>query len=211
MSSASLPIAREVFNFVFFIVSVIILMNLLIAMYATPAHPSRMPADLSDAACHARMSNTFNSIYEQADENYRLQFAKMVREYFDANVLPPPLNILELCLNRCMRRKMAASRWNTEMGSLKDTLSHSWGQHYLWPVPPIRYHLPLAMQSFKAAQKDHSQVSVRSMACGCAMSRLSNRADSAPVRTAGVESDFAQAGRAAAEGSRARQRRVNAL
>ena len=47
------------------------------------------------------MSNTFNSIYEQADENYRLQFAKMVREYFDANVLPPPLNILELCLNRC--------------------------------------------------------------------------------------------------------------
>ena len=55
------------------------------------------------------MSNTFNSIYEQADENYRLQFAKMVREYFDANVLPPPLNILELCLNRCMRRKMAAS------------------------------------------------------------------------------------------------------
>ena len=39
MSSASLAAFREVFNFVFFIVSVIILMNLLIAMYATTTQP----------------------------------------------------------------------------------------------------------------------------------------------------------------------------
>ena len=44
MSSASLGYFREAFNFLFFIVSVIILMNLLIAMYATQLHPSRMPA-----------------------------------------------------------------------------------------------------------------------------------------------------------------------
>ena len=36
-----------------------------------------------------------------------------------------------------------------------------WGQHYLFPVPPLRFHLPMAMSSYLAAQKDQGQRGIK--------------------------------------------------
>eukprot|EP01043_Picozoa_sp_COSAG02_P019956 COSAG02_NODE_973_length_15536_cov_5.108635_5_plen_283_part_00 len=104
------------------------------------------------------MSNTFSVVIEQAEEEWRLIFAGMVREYFDSNVLPPPLNLLEVPINRCMRAKMAKRR----------TLYHAdghkvprWGQHYLFPVPSLRWHLPMAMASYLATSKDQGERGIK--------------------------------------------------
>jgi hypothetical protein len=135
---ASIPVTlmRESFNLVFFVVTVVILMNVLIAM----------------------MANTFSVVIEQAEEEWRLIFAGMVREYFDSNVLPPPLNLLELPVNQCMSSKMEAKR------SMYHADGHKmprWGQHYLFPVPSLRWHLPMAMASFLAAGKDQGSRGIK--------------------------------------------------
>ena len=72
-TTASAPIRafRELFNMSFFVVTVVILMNVLIAM----------------------MANTFSVVIELAEEEWRLIFAGMVREYFDTNVLPCVLSL----------------------------------------------------------------------------------------------------------------------
>ena len=104
------------------------------------------------------MSNTFSLVIEQAEEEWRLIFAGMVREYFDSNVLPPPLNLLEIPINACMRSRMKAKR------SLYHADGHKmprWGQHYLFPVPSLRWHLPMAMASFLATSKDPGDRGIR--------------------------------------------------
>lgn len=106
----------------------------------------------------AMMSNTFSVVIEQAEEEWRLIFAGMVREYFDSNVLPPPLNLLEMPINMCMQSKMDAKR------SLYHADGHRmprWGQHYLFPVPSLRWHLPMAMASYLAASKDQGSRGIK--------------------------------------------------
>ena len=66
-----------VFQTSFFLLTVVVLMNLLIAM----------------------MTNTYTFTNQLASEEYRLTFAKLVKEYFEITVLPAPLNILEHGLN----------------------------------------------------------------------------------------------------------------
>ena len=45
------------------------------------------------------MSSTFAEVMDAATHEWRLVFARLVREYHDATVLPPPLNIFELIAN----------------------------------------------------------------------------------------------------------------
>ena len=132
-----ISLAREAFNAVFFVTTIIMLMNVLIAM----------------------MTNTLSTVIELAEEEWRLVFAGMVREYFDSTVLPPPFNVIELVANRCMRSKMAVRGTLYEEGKLRST----WGQHYLWPVPSLRFHLPMAMQAYKAASKDVGRQGTKSI------------------------------------------------
>lgn len=106
----------------------------------------------------AMMANTFSVVIELAEEEWRLIFAGMVREYFDSNVLPPPLNLLETVANRCKRHTMEARK------SMHDNNGQDlpqWGQHYLFPVPPLRFHLPMAMSGYLAAQKDQGQRGIK--------------------------------------------------
>ena len=132
-----LRIFHEVFNIFFFIMIFIILMNVLIAM----------------------MSNTFSQVIAIAEEEWRLVFAGMVREYFDATVLPPPFNLLELLANRCMSSQMEDRSQAFAAGKR----GGSWGQHYLWPVPALRFSLPAAMQMHRTGRKDVGQQGIKNL------------------------------------------------
>lgn len=106
------------------------------------------------------MSTTFATVVEVAEEEWRLVFAGMVREYFEACVLPPPLNLLELTANHFMRKKMEGRRSIFAAG---DTRHGTWGQHYIWPVPPLRFNLPIAMQARRNAEKDKSSQRLKTL------------------------------------------------
>jgi len=65
------------FKFVFFILTYIILMNLLIAM----------------------MADTFSSVASNAEAEYQMQFARIVKEQVETTVLCVPLNVPEYIIN----------------------------------------------------------------------------------------------------------------
>ena len=87
----------------FFLLTVVVLMNLLIAM----------------------MTNTYTRTNQLASEEYRLTFAKLVKEYFEITVLPVPLNLLEHGINLCaidnMNRRQATPAY-------KRLAALSWGE-----------------------------------------------------------------------------------
>jgi hypothetical protein len=98
--------------------------------------------------CH-QMSHTFAEVNILATEEWRLVFARLVKEYFDATVLPVPLNIFELVANIVMQADADAVRLRFEGG--QRTLS--WGQHYIWPAPSLEADIREA----KAAQEAKHQ------------------------------------------------------
>ena len=123
------------FQAVFFLLTVVILMNLLIAM----------------------MNHTFAAVNAQAVEEWRLKFATLVKEYFEITVLPVPINLLEHGINMCMRRWMDKHKPST-------TGICAWGRHYVWPVSTLRYEIQMAKQAYallakrKKAAKKHLQI-----------------------------------------------------
>jgi len=81
----SVQVVSIVFKTVFFLMTVVILMNLLIAM----------------------MTNTFKEVFIIADQEWRLVYAQKVKEFYESTVTPPPLNIIEDLLNTLMRSTVA--------------------------------------------------------------------------------------------------------
>jgi hypothetical protein len=73
-------LAAIIFEFVFFVITIVILMNLLIAM----------------------MADTYSTIALQANATYQMQFARLVNEYYHACVLPVPINIVERAVDAYM-------------------------------------------------------------------------------------------------------------
>jgi hypothetical protein len=96
------------------------------------------------------MGNTYSQHQTLAQEEWRLVVTALTREYWDATVLPLPLNLFELLINDCVKacmkhrleaKKQAQKRRLDAAGGLLATASSAsgpeltWGNHYLWPKP----------------------------------------------------------------------------
>ena len=118
-------VLQVVFESVFFIVTVVILLNLLIAM----------------------MADTYTKISQNAEAEYQMHFARLVKEYYEATVFPVPLSIIEKCVNEVV--SMKASKETSDQ--LYDGLH--WGRHYTWPASTLPFQLELAMRKVSVKQE----------------------------------------------------------
>lgn len=130
------------FQFIFFIFTLVIMTNLLIAM----------------------MSEKFSRVTGAATEEWRVVFAGLVREYWDATVLPLPLNVVEIMLNRGMRSvtNKRMNRYDPKLSSNQSQLVR-WGRHYLWPVPKFRFDLKQATAGYHKAFKDGTKQQLKAI------------------------------------------------
>lgn len=129
--------AQWVYSFTFFIFSSIILTNLLIAM----------------------MSDRFAKVTAAASAEWRVVFSGQVREYYDATILPLPLNVLEIVLNTWKRPKMLLGLYR--FAGLDNADSPVWGRHYIWPKPTSRFDLHFTVHHEEMAGEQHSEEVVR--------------------------------------------------
>jgi len=111
---------QMMFSVAFFLLTVVILMNLLIAM----------------------MSDTFGRVTADAEAQWRTKFAGQVREYWDASLLPPPFNFVEHLANKIAEKRQQAkeNHYSATLGNVRNAL---WGRHYVWPLPPAHFDLRL--------------------------------------------------------------------
>eukprot|EP01043_Picozoa_sp_COSAG02_P017395 COSAG02_NODE_788_length_17190_cov_18.177403_5_plen_1477_part_00 len=106
-------ILQELFNSSFWLISSIVLVNLMIAM----------------------MSNTFARIVDQATEEWSFLFGGIVREYFFASALPVPLNLVEVaadCFSYSYKSKAMDDSAFLAV-SARDHKSSTWAQDLVWP------------------------------------------------------------------------------
>ena len=112
-----------VFQFVYWVVTIVILMNLLIAM----------------------MASTYQKVSDNAEAEYQMQFAKIVKENYETTVLPVPLNMFEHLANhlasRCQKRQ--------ELGKI----SLRWGRHYTWPASSLPFQLKMAARKVQVKKE----------------------------------------------------------
>ena len=73
-------VSMQLVGFVFFLLTVVILLNLLIAM----------------------MGDTYSKHYRLAKEEWQLVVAGLIREYWGATVMPLPFSAVEIVINSCM-------------------------------------------------------------------------------------------------------------
>ena len=147
---------HKAFTFGVFLLTVIILTNLLIAM----------------------MSERFSTTKKDAQAVWRVQFAGLVHEYFDANVMPLPLNVIEILVDRWYQTTTdeASHGWR---GFNENSQESVWGRHYVWPLPTVRFDMhvartqqepknnkPTDRQNIKSIQKQihHATMSERDLA-----------------------------------------------
>lgn len=123
------------FGVIFFVMTVIILTNLLIAM----------------------MSDRFTKVMQTATAEWRIVFARQCQEYYDATILPVPFNIIELVLNACYSNEVedVMHQFN---GNDEETLP-VWGRHYLWPTPANRFDMHVATTAQHHHNHNHNAVS----------------------------------------------------
>eukprot|EP01052_Picozoa_sp_SAG31_P019237 SAG31_NODE_1395_length_8516_cov_4.162885_4_plen_242_part_00 len=100
----------------FFIVTVVVLLNLLIAM----------------------MSQTYSDVYSVVKQEYQMGFAKIVKEYFDAPTSPLPLNVVECAIDEGVGR---CAKGGTISMQPKKIALHRWGRHFTWPVSSLSNRL----------------------------------------------------------------------
>eukprot|EP01050_Picozoa_sp_SAG11_P005697 SAG11_NODE_410_length_9703_cov_3.284777_16_plen_207_part_00 len=127
-SSVAISILGRFFQLIYFIVTIIILMNLLIAM----------------------MASTYEEVATQAVEEYQMQFSKLVKEYYFATILPVPFNIIEHVINAFGDLFGA----NTDPGNSSDYGGRVqlWGKHYTWPASTKFYDLQMAKKRYMVKQ-----------------------------------------------------------
>eukprot|EP01043_Picozoa_sp_COSAG02_P028229 COSAG02_NODE_1702_length_11245_cov_6.015432_8_plen_1458_part_00 len=134
------------FQFVFFVLTIVILMNLLIAM----------------------MADTFSSVASNAEAEYQMQFAKLVKECYESTVFPVPLNVLEHAINSIVEFKRQSRQrhgqrlavvtnadTNTTAEGIIDSeeAKFRWGKHYGWPVSSLPFSLEMAMRNVVVRQE----------------------------------------------------------
>ena len=93
----------------------------------------------------AMMADT--KISQNAEAEYQMHFARLVKEYYEATVFPVPLSIIEKCVNEIASRK--ASKDTADQ--LHDGLH--WGRHYTWPASTLPFQLELAMRKVSVKQE----------------------------------------------------------
>jgi CRP-like cAMP-binding protein len=126
--SAGVETFAVAFKTLFFIMTVVILMNVLIAM----------------------MTNTYQQVFKVSTQEWRLLYAKKVKEYYQSPVLPSPLTVLESFTNKIMADKLP-SQQNTgaarrKRRSLEE--EHNWGRHDIFPVSSLPYELHMATSRY---------------------------------------------------------------
>lgn len=109
-------VAHRAYTLLFFVLTGIILTNLLIAM----------------------MSDRFANVQAAATQVWRASFSLQVREYFYSTIFPIPFNPFELALNMCMQTKMERQRHRPVT---EQEMRASWGKHYTWPLPSRAFDL----------------------------------------------------------------------
>eukprot|EP01043_Picozoa_sp_COSAG02_P007836 COSAG02_NODE_241_length_27638_cov_13.101020_11_plen_1515_part_00 len=126
-------ILQELFNSSFWLMSSIVLVNLMIAM----------------------MSNTFARIVDQATEEWSFLFGGIVREYFFATALPVPLNLIEIaadCFYNCYRPKTTGDSALLVVATRDDT-SPTWAQDLVWPRDGAERGIARAARHVVGAQR----------------------------------------------------------
>lgn len=134
------------FQFVFFVLTIVILMNLLIAM----------------------MADTFSSVASNAEAEYQMQFAKLVKECYESTVFPVPINVLEHAINSFVGfRRQSRQRKGRHLAVVTDADPNAteermidseeakfrWGKHYGWPVSSLPFSLEMAMRNVVVRQE----------------------------------------------------------
>ena len=51
-----------------------------------------------------RALSTYSTVALQANASYQMQFASLVKEYYEADVFPVPLSIFEMAIDKWMER-----------------------------------------------------------------------------------------------------------
>lgn len=112
----------------FFIMTVVVLMNVLIAM----------------------MTKTYQQVFASSNEEWRLEHGEKIKEYYEAPVLPPPLSIIEALVNKVMdgrREKENTGADRRKRHSLKE--KHEWGRHDIFPVSSLAYDMHMATSRYR--------------------------------------------------------------
>jgi hypothetical protein len=112
---------HSMYMFAFFVLTSIILTNLLIAM----------------------MSDRFAKVTADATAEWRVAFSGQVREYSEATILPLPFNVLEIMVNVYKRSELRRIMYHFADKDDGATVvgPPSWGRHHTWPKPASRFDL----------------------------------------------------------------------
>ena len=128
------------------VLTYIILMNLLIAM----------------------MADTFSSVASNAEAEYQMQFARIVKEQVETTVLCVPLNVPEYIINWVAgdrgrgpdsSRSGNALQWGTPLSpSDRSTLARLKctslaGRHYTWPSSQLPFQLKMSMVKVRVREE----------------------------------------------------------
>ena len=145
----------------------------------------------------AMMTHTFTKTYVNATAEHRLVFAKLAKEFFEKPVLPMPLGLLEILLDRMLRSKVQqamGSKRFLELGlgaklqpakeataASKDKdhsrttaqdvhrgdTPHSWGRHFTFPVSSLPEELKRASSRYRFQQQKYVCCCRRRHCCCC--------------------------------------------
>lgn len=91
------------------------------------------------------MADTYTNVTANAEAEYQLQKAKIIKEMFSDTVLPVPLNILEHGINRLMSERMDRA--------MHDNHALQWGKHYTWPASRLANQLAMAMKIVRVTEQ----------------------------------------------------------
>jgi len=141
--SYSIMASAMVFKTLFFVMTVVILMNVLIAM----------------------MTNTYQQVFASSNEEWRLEHGEKIKEYYEANVLPPPLNTIEGIMNRLMegrREKESTGAERKKRHSLEER--HEWGRHDIFPVSSLAYDMHMATSRYRFQKQRRKEQKSQMMA-----------------------------------------------
>jgi hypothetical protein len=122
--SASVQTSAIAFKTVFFLMTIVILMNVLIAM----------------------MTNTYQQVFKVATQEWRLRYGTKIKEYYQSPVLPSPLTMFESLINAAMADKIPHGNNTGVQRRKRRSLQeeNNWGRHDIFPVSSLSYELHMA-------------------------------------------------------------------
>jgi|EP01047_Picozoa_sp_COSAG01_P021715 hypothetical protein len=129
--------------------------------------------------CMRAVTHTFTQTYATALADHSLEFAGLVKEFHESNVLPMPLGMIEYVLNAAMRkrmmRKIGTRRWlelgigaelpskvarahlaasNSDLEDARDAdTANAWGRHFTFPVTSLDQEIQRASMRFRTLRE----------------------------------------------------------